>query len=226
MLTQLPPQQGPEVALQARPLATQTALGVAVTAPQKPPPSAAGWQTLGEAQFAAVAQPPLTGLTGHGVAHVKLLGSQVKPVQHWAERQDDPAETHGGGTPEHAPKLQLSPMGQAFPQTPQLLGSLRVLVHKPAQQTSPDAHEPQPPVEQTPPAQIWPATQVLPQAPQSVGLVFVSTQTPRQTTSRAGQPLEPLPLLEPVLPFEPLLLPDPRTQAHCQLPFSHWLFAE
>jgi hypothetical protein len=212
--SQLPPQQGPEVALQAWPFATHTALGV-TAAPQKPPPSAAGRQTSGAAQLAAVRQPPLAGLVGQGgggVSQTKLLGSHSNPGQQTSEPQNVPAWAQA--LLEQTPTEQVSPAGQTRPQPPQLLGSLSRLVQPPAQQLSPAWHA-QPP-RQLPPVQLWPTGQVTPQAPQLLGSVEVLVQTPPHCVSGLGQPLELPLLLDPVLPVE-LPLPEPRAQAHCQL---------
>jgi hypothetical protein len=85
----------------------------------------------------------------------------------------------------HVPPWHVSPAAQAFPQLPQLLGSVwRFTQSLLLQQLLGGPHDwpPQPP-EHMPALHVSPAAHTAPQPPQLLGSVFVSTQIPPQSSS-------------------------------------------
>src|SRR5262245_27691074 len=75
----------------------------------------------------------------------------------------------------HMPPEQTLPCAHIMPHTPQLVGSLLVSVHSPAQVTRGARQSPH-----TPALQPMPAGQALPQVPQLLGSAVRSTHTPPQ----------------------------------------------
>ena len=72
----------------------------------------------------------------------------------------------------HAPPEHVWPLAQAWPQVPQLAGSVAVITHAPPQRVAPAGQ-----LEvQRPLAQVWPDGHAVPHAPQLAVSVAVSTQ--------------------------------------------------
>lgn len=136
---------------------------------------------------------------------------QLKPVLIWKQ----PPWTHTCPAPQHVPLQRTAhvppqqpwPVGQAFPQAPQLAGSVWRLAHVPLQQVCPLGQFPQvraPPqpslivphwpgwqlgcgVQQFPSKQIWSRSQVLSQIPQFSGSFWRLVHSSPQQTSPSGQ---------------------------------------
>jgi hypothetical protein len=111
----------------------------------------------------------------------------------------------------HVPAAQALPLGQTFPQEPQLFRSVLESTHE-------LPHASRPPVQaQAPEVQTWPMGQTWPQEPQLLGSVLVETQLPPQDVVPPLQPPPPPPPPPPpqvplhwqwnvalTLPLEPL----------------------
>jgi hypothetical protein len=95
-----------------------------------------------------------------------------------------PLQRTWGGAQVQVPFTQLSPVAQAFPQEPQLLVSVWVLVQVPPQFCSGDEQV----ALQLPLTQYCPFPHVLPHDPQLLASVCVLVQLPPQLVSPATQP--------------------------------------
>jgi hypothetical protein len=95
----------------------------------------------------------------------------------------------------HPPPVHEAPMPQAWPQVPQLLGSVWVSLQAPLHTV---------PVHgaQAPAAHIRPGSQAWPQVPQFAASVWVSVQLPLQSVIAPHAPV-PVVLDDEVLPVEP-----------------------
>ena len=119
-----------------------------------------------------------------------------------------PPQSVNGGTcvgQAQTPLAQTNPLGQTWPQDPQLFGSSVKRTHWPPQETLPfdtDASvlfcPEQPPATQAPPEQTSPLAHFTPHPPQLMTLTVVSTHTPPQSCCPLAQ--EHLPRLQ-VCPF-------------------------